>query len=344
MLVPVGDIQTVSTASADSPSIVTGHYGLIYSRVTCTLAFGGTGRLPRFLGPTLRGGLGIHLKRTICHARRSDCNSCLLQADCLYRYLFDGVAPPERDFMRLYPYIPQPFAIQVGLLDNCQISPGRRLDFTVALFGKAVDYFPYILYSLSELGKAGLGKDRIPFELVRVQEFGQAATVYEKGSRSIGRLQRRPLTAEGLHADYDELLLEFVTPCRIRVAGQYARRLRFEDIVRSAARRISILQRFYGQPTSLAIQGALQTLHQHEVKITMDQTHWYGFDRFSNRQGRSIPMGGLVGRMAIGGRIKPFVGLLEAAQIVNVGKATSFGFGYVRLCGSRDNQDGQDAS
>ncbi|MDH7600218.1 MAG: CRISPR system precrRNA processing endoribonuclease RAMP protein Cas6 [Sedimentisphaerales bacterium] len=295
------------------------------------MRFQGTGRLPAFLGPTLRGGIGIHLKKAICHRPSSDCTSCMLRTSCLYCYLFDGVAPPERDIMRLYPNIPQPFVIKAGCGHVLEVKPGTVLSFGLTLFGKAADQFPYMLYSLIKLGKAGLGSERIPFELVEVRQPGVTEPVYTLDGHCIGRLRPRPLYLDVDGLDTNLLILEFVSPCRIRVDGTYARRPQFAEIVKATIRRLSIFQAFYGEPIPEFRQRALSLLDSTEVSLLQDQTHWYGFNRYSNRQARSIPMGGIVGRMAFGGQIGPFLGLLKAAEIVHLGKATSFGFGQIRV-------------
>jgi len=42
-------------------------------------------------------------------------------------------------------------------------------------------------------------------------------------------------------------------------------------------------------------------------------------------------MGGLVGEMTFEGDCSPFLGLLRLAEVIHIGKATSFGFGRIRV-------------
>ena len=65
--------------------------------------------LPPFLGATLRGALGHLLRKTVCQVAHGDCDRCVLQAACPYPAVFEGRPPVDRDFMRKYPRIPQPY-------------------------------------------------------------------------------------------------------------------------------------------------------------------------------------------------------------------------------------------
>jgi hypothetical protein len=69
---------------------------LPHSEVVIEVAFTGAGRLPPFRGATVRGGLGYQLKKTVCHVHNNSCSECIMRQRCAYSYVFEGVAPPDR--------------------------------------------------------------------------------------------------------------------------------------------------------------------------------------------------------------------------------------------------------
>jgi hypothetical protein len=52
-------------------------------------------RLPPFLGSTLRGGLAMALKKTVCALKASSCMDCILKERCAYSYIFETPRPAD---------------------------------------------------------------------------------------------------------------------------------------------------------------------------------------------------------------------------------------------------------
>lgn len=304
---------------------------LPFAEVHVRVRFLTAGWLPPLRGVCLRGGLGYHLKRTICHVRGGTCSDCVLRSNCVYTYLFEGVAPADREVMRLYPYVPQPFTIATTLCEPGEVRPGQSWEFGLRLFGPAIRHFPYAAYALMEVGKEGLGKDKAKFEIETIVQPGVVDPMYENGTNRIGRLEYRFPDLSTTSANNGKITLEFVTPVRLRVGGEEARVLKFSDIVRAANRRLSILTYFYGTPIRDVMDlGSLVDLAG-GIRTVLDKTRWFQFSRYSGRQGAKMTLGGLVGRIGFAGDLRSFLPLLELVEITHVGKATSFGFGRIAI-------------
>ncbi len=292
--------------------------------------FLGQGQLPPFWGPTLRGAFGYHLKKTVCHANKGDCQVCIIRSTCAYSFLFEGVPPENRQFMRLYPHIPQPFVLIVDRESQTHIQPGSPFHFGMRLFGKAIELFPYIVYSILEIGKQGMGKDRIPFRIDSITQPSSGQTLYEDGGSCLGTLQKEEFApcdwVPGKH-----LVVELITPTKIQVNGKAAVTIAFETLLKAVYRRVSILCYFYGTPpdSKFSLNDFLAGTAQIE-KISQ-RTQTYEFSRFSGRQKKQVPLKGLTGQVVFAGNWTRWGSLLEWGRLCHIGKATSFGFGRIGL-------------
>ncbi len=305
-----------------------GPFGAVlpFAEVQIEGRFEGKGGLPPFRGATLRGGLGYHLKQTVCHRKQSTCQDCIVRTTCAYSCIFEGIPPQDRQMMRLYPYVPQPFTLLVNSEDPAQIEPGNPFSFGMRLFGRAIELFPYIAYSFIEMGKEGLGKDRIPFQITRIVQPSFGAEIYHEQGACLHKVQTE--YPQNLLPACKRIRVEFVTPVRLRVNGREPSTLRFENLIRAIVRRFSILTYFYGTPTeNLSIDYSAVAA----VTSVCSQTKPIEFRRFSGRQKRPVKMSGLVGSAIYEGNLEPFLPWLSIARIIGVGKATSFGFGRIQI-------------
>lgn len=309
--------------------------GLPFADVEIECEFSGEGRLPRFRGSTLRGAFGHHLKKTVCHRDRGNCRECIVRSTCAYSYIFEGVPPQDREKMRLYPYIPQPFILLVNPEDPTTIKQGDRFTFGIRLFGKSLDLFPYIAYSLIQMAKEGLGKDRIPFQITRITQPSFQTEIYQPEANCIHKVQR-----EYIHNSIrscKQIQVQLLTPLRIRVNGKEPSTIRFDDFIHAVIRRFSILSYFYGSRYEeiRTDSSAAQT-----IKTISEKLHSVQFRRFSGRQKRPVEMSGLLGTLIFEGNLKPFMPWLSIAEVIGVGKATSFGFGRIHITPLQEDKDG----
>jgi len=300
--------------------------------------------LPGFPGPTLRGALGLALRRLACHARRQECDRCLVAARCAYSVIFEGVPPADRRIMRKYPRVPQPFLFLLagppgpGRLPAPGRPPDRSaaegaLAFGVRLFGPAVAMYPYVVEAVRQMLGRGLGRDRRPFTLQEVTDGREV--LYREGDTSLRPPRTRLLRfgAEGPPASGGGTVeVRCLTPLRLQVDGRVARRLALGPLLRAVLRRARVLAAFYGRGDG-DIETPSALLDAAEAAVcTAAEVGWRRIRRYSTRQRRRMTLAGLTGWARFrwpAGAPSPDA-WLRAAEVMHVGKATSFGFG--RLC------------
>ncbi len=67
--------------------------------------------------------------------------------------------------------------------------------------------------------------------------------------------------------------------------------------------------------------------HAGTVRITASDLHWFDCRRYSNRQEKTIDIGGLLGHVELEGDLAPLAALLRTAELVHVGKGATYGLG-----------------
>ncbi len=283
--------------------------------------------MPRYLGSALRGGFGRAFWRTVCVLRRSTCDDCPLAAQCPYLHVFETPAPDGVKFLAHDARAPHPFVFTPP-------GPGDvvagDIPVRVVLAGQALQYLPHFVWAFRELGKQGIGGARIPFSLQRITQKGEGqdrTTLYDgEGSllASNPHLQRLPDDVGGETAHAVEL--HFLTPLRLRHRRRLVACLSFELLMTNILRRLTLLDQCHGD-ASWQIDHRALIERSRKVRVVENHLRWFDWTRYSSRQRTKMQMGGLLGRIRFEGDLTPFTPLLRAAEVVNVGRNTSFGLG-----------------
>ncbi len=278
--------------------------------------------LPRRLFSAFRGALGRALKRISCVAGRyKACIDCPLNQDCAYGYLFETPRPPQAERLRKYPYIGHPFAFAPPFPYDGK-SPLR---IRMTLVGRALRFFPHVILACEALAARGLGKKRVPLKLVSVEEKETGRILYGEGKI----LSPTPVSPSIKPISGPELSLRFVTPTALRFSRRMVNPEEFEFhiLVRNLLRRISMLSYFHaGVPLELDFKGLIARAER--IKTVSRGLSWVRFRRRSARTGKPHPLEGCVGEVHFSGDLAPFAELLTLGSHVQVGRHTSFGFGY----------------
>lgn len=291
--------------------------------------FGICGELPPFRGATLRGALGYHLRKTVCNDLKRQCSECFLSQDCAYSNFFEGVQPPNRSFMKLYPKVPQPFMLIIDQKNSTEIKKGQPFEFSLKIFGEAANFFPYVAYAFLEAGEKGIGKDKILYSMNKISE--NDSVLYQNGSSILKK--PKPVKIEiSTHRKSVDMKINFLTPVRIRKEGHTASDVNFKNIITTALRRISAINYFYGsgKPIDIKVVNNLIQLSEKVNKID-DSTEIFSFDRYSGRQLRKIKLDGITGSLTFGTVPSQLFNVLKFAEKIGLGKSTSFGFGRIKL-------------
>ena len=292
--------------------------------------------LPYYKGSTFRGGFGSTFKKVVCALKRNDGKDCLLRQRCVYAYVFETFPPDNTEVMGMNKYqtVPHPFVIQPPEETRQKYKPGEILTFSLILIGKAVDLLPYFVYTFEELGKTGIGKGRGKYKLLRVEKGNDTFySIEEKSLKSVSSGEiYLPDFFDFNTGNSDELIsLRFLTPARILYQRDLAVDLIFHILLRSLIRRLGMLYYFHcgNEIPSWDYKRLIE--EGENVATEKKSLTWYDWERFSSRQNVRMKMGGIVGEITYRGRIKQFLPVLKAGEILHVGKGTSFGLGRYEI-------------
>lgn len=295
--------------------------------------------LPAYKGSTLRGGFGHAFKKVVCALKNRECRDCLLESKCVYAYVFETRPPPGTQIMRKYVAAPHPFLIEPPDDKRRDFRAGEVLSFRFLLIGKAIDYLPYFVYAFEELGKIGIGKGKGRYavkEVLCIGKEGEAVTIYDAVTKTLSPAD--PMT---IHIDcastgakernIRHVTLAFLTPTRILYEGHLTLDIEFHMLIRALLRRLSLLSYFHGNgnPSTCDFRGFIERAKS--VRVGERNLRWYDWERYSGRQDTRMKMGGFVGTITFEGEIAHFLPILEAGEIVHVGKGTTFGLGKYEI-------------
>ena len=114
----------------------------------------------------MRSMLGKNLRSMCCISKTSVCGECLYNKTCVYSYIFETCLPPENQTLPGRNRGSHPFSLSVEKLQR--ENPVDDYSFVLTLFGKAVDYLPYIYAAFVRAGQSGIFKARSQFEILSV--------------------------------------------------------------------------------------------------------------------------------------------------------------------------------
>jgi hypothetical protein len=307
-----------------------------YLRLRATLSAEEAVVLPAFLGSMLRGAFGHALRRMVCvMGPEQACAECGLRQACAYTRIFEpyveGEPPP---FLRGIDQAVRPYVFE-PLDEGGRLAPGEALRFDLLLFGQAAELAAYTVLAVERMARVGLGARRAPFRLQKVEALspdGSAQEVFRAGAPLSGAR----ITAgvpEAVPLPEGEVTLRFETPLRIKVRDHLNDRPRFRDLAFNMLRRILELAHFH--VPGAVIEWNFRPLLERadDVRILAVDLAWHDWERFSQRQGTTMKLGGLVGTVTLAGDLAPFNPLLRAAEVVHVGKGATFGLGKVSVVG-----------
>lgn len=141
------------------------------------------------------------------------------------------------------------------------------------------------------------------------------------GAADVGTLSEAPLHT---------VTLRLRSPLRLVDGGHLVRQLTFATLVLRLIERLEALSNEYGQHC-LALDVPSLLARAREVSVERDDTRWLDVERYSSRQGRRLPMGGLVGEITFRGSLADFIPWLIWGSIVGVGKYATLGCGWYEL-------------
>ncbi len=300
-------------------------------------------------GPNHNPALGFCVQRHL-----KSCANCPLIAACPVALLVSTMNPAAERGRDL----PRPYTIEPPLTGSPQYQPGNNLTFGLTLFGEALNLFPYVVMALRQAGPYGLGK-KLPqstangqyrrgrFDLYQVQAInllsGETQSVLEPADTLVNQ-PALPVTAAQINTEAQHILdglppdqlitLHFKTPTRLIHQKQLHKTPDFSVLFHRLLDRLDALNRAYapGDQPSLPKSDLLALADT--VILVDNRTRWREVWSFSSRQGKRIPISGLMGQ-AVYQTTKETWGVLLPyvlwGSIIHAGKNAVKGEGYFQI-------------
>lgn len=299
------------------------------------------GYLPKYCGSTLRGALGQALKQICCSEMEENCENCLIENRCVYRYVFETKAPLHLG--KRFHNAPRPYVLEPYMNTTTSFKAGDQFSFNIILIGKTIEYLPYFLMSIKHMGKNGLGKSCLKFIINRVSAFNEnnslnEMVVYEPNTglnEDFKRFTSTDIEKRAEQIRKDTIKLRFITPVRITQKGKHIRHISFQCLVEDLLRRFSLLSQLYWDtPQDWDISDLIQNSRNvEEIKTSL---YWFDWERYSNRQNNKMKFGGLIGESAFSGELDNYLPLLALGEHLHAGGRTTFGLGKYEITHEAD--------
>ena len=271
----------------------------------------------------LRSVMGKNLRSMCCIAHKNKCADCMYNATCAYSFLFETILQKDNTIVEGRNRASHPFAFTQGAKFSGEI---EAYDFTITLFGKAIDFLPYIYAAFVRAGQMGLFRDRVRFEVEDVK-VDDKSILYDK-ERINTDLKAKEIELkhfENAETSKKEILIELKTPLRFKANGKYSIDFSAQDFMNCLYRRTKTLCSLYGETEKNETYAVNEM-----IEITEKSLKWSDTYHYSARQKELMKLGGVMGTFKIVGEFSDYeLLLLSAAKVCNAGKNTNFGLGQL---------------
>lgn len=277
------------------------------------------GNLPKYKASAIRGGMGQMLLTQNCFWQQKQCEECMLQPSCIVQNVMYAKYKRKPDFVT-----EESMGFVLDCIDKKEhYEKGEEVSFALTLFGETISYFTPIVYAITALGNAGIGKEKIPFIIASIEN--------RKGEKILenGNIYMQHITIETLHNYIKERKqnhtfqgkIKFLSPVTIKYRKEFIRKLQPEAILENINRRIFMLNCFEGY------EMELNRLDLSGLKLCSEKSHPAVVKRYSNTKQDKMLLHGIEGEIQIDGLNEQLEQMLIAGEILHIGKNTRFGFG-----------------
>lgn len=281
--------------------------------------------LPDYLGSSWRGVIGWQMQRLCCpYEHRRECLQCVIREHCPYFLLYERESDLSGFQNAPRPYI---FLPEKGTKPDCHL-------LNITLLGTAARVMPLLWKAVQEAADTGLGRERVGFW---VHDWWE-----ERPGQGWIKLPRAE-SYRHVHGGWSlrdclrpapplPWRVQFAPPLRLRAQGKNLTAMDWPFFLHTLARRLEMLHVIFhqGRPLGRELWLTLGEGFAQAGKMEQRLT-WQDWSRWSNRQRRKVPMGGLVGEGMV---LKAWPDLwdwLQLAERVHVGKGAAMGLGGISL-------------
>lgn len=275
--------------------------------------------LPDYPGSVWRGALGARLRSDACITGAKTCEGCALRHRCAYGRVFEpvptvGMAGLNKDYRDL----PRPYVISPRHAGGRY---GRDADLPVdlVLAGRAIGDVVPLRRAARRLNIQGRSMQLRDTRVLSSADGVETASIDEVEVR--GAVPEPPPVPDRVRVVVEH-------PLRLRRDNRYldAESLTAGFFVTTVIRRVSSLRdAVEAQPAPTdyaALAGQAESL-----RLERSRLRWFDWHRRSARQGKQVPMGGLIGEFELVGDLAPLWPWLWTGQWTHVGKGAVMGLG-----------------
>lgn len=266
-------------------------------------------RLPEYPGSAWRGAFGHALRKTACLTGAASCDGCPLRQQCAYIEILETPPSGDAGFLSQYREAPHPYVIAPA--PGGRLAAGQTHATRVTLIGRSVRHAGLVRSVMQAAARTLDHQGTLECQDYRIQPFGHIPA---------------PPPVPGA------VCVHFETPLRLRVDNHYWKPadFRFAPFFSALLRRLVQLAAVHGGEVPAVDPRALVDAAG-RVQLGTHELNWKPLERYSSRQQRKVPMGGIVGRVDITGELEPLWPWLWAGQWTHVGKGTVMGLGRYRI-------------
>lgn len=279
------------------------------------------GRLPSYLGSTIRGVLGHCIREFCCAYPSQRCFRCERKGTCLYVQCFSNTGGEAGAV--------NPYVLYVHGEGRENWKKGDICVFDITMLGTGTESAGVYLDALEAAEQKGWGANRLSFRLIQVTDPDSGKLIYAGGKSWLRNLLPQPLQITERRASYANLF--FDTPLRIVSGEKLFEELSFRTLIQFLIRRITLLTKAYteyqlewNEKELLSKAGEIKTLSEYWREIP--------FSRYSmNREDGKLNLPSRMGWVLYEGDISGFVPILEVGKCLRIGKGTTIGFGHYEV-------------
>jgi len=248
-----------------------------------------------FIGSSIRGVLGVALKKVVCINPSFECKGCFAKENCVYYDFY------ESGFAK--------FRLKINL--------SSKLEFKIILFEESIKEAPFIISAIYKAFKEiGITKKRVKLDNFIILYNNEV--VYDGEFK---KFKDKPLEFN-IDEYKKDFTLKLNTPLRIKENNKFVRNdIKLETILRSINHR-------YQKLKNKEIKKITFTPTYEEIYKDLS---FKDLIRYSNRQKTKMKLGGIVGEIIYKNVDENSFRLLKLGEIIGVGKQVTFGLGDIRV-------------
>lgn len=294
-----------------------------------TLKAKASGTMPSYSGSVWRGMLGRELYRLSClNKQAKTCEGCNFKNGCAYGATYEPTSTEfAPDLAVKMKYLPPPFVLESPYFQNGKWEKGDSIVISIMIYSYGVHYLHYMLEAFFAISQSGVGKNRIPFDIVSLE-----LDRYQEESKELlvnNELEYEWITPEQINftkapnTKAVQIILD--TPLRLQKSGEIVTELDKETFFVNCYRRAAILY----EVNNLTLPYTEEELMNYVESISIVKPNVYtsSWSRYSGKTKKVIDLGGLKGTFQLKGDLEPVLSILEFASYFHIGKQTVFGLG-----------------